>query len=146
CGTAIALKIKKSDSKVFVLMGDGELFEGAVWEAIMFAGHHKLNNLILIIDNNKISMLDYCRNIVDLSPLEEKFKIFGWETGVIDGHNMESVYNSLKNLKEKKSDKPEVLIADTIKGKGVPQLENDVLCHIKSLKEEEITKAIGELK
>ena len=127
-------------------MGDGELFEGAVWEAIMFAGHHKLNNLILIIDNNKISMLDYCRNIVDLSPLEEKFKIFGWETGVIDGHNMESVYNSLKNLKEKKSDKPEVLIADTIKGKGVPQLENDVLCHIKSLKEEEITKAIGELK
>ena len=127
-------------------MGDGELFEGAVWEAIMFAGHHKLNNLILIIDNNKISMLDYCRNIVDLSPLEEKFKIFGWETGVIDGHNMESVYNSLKNLKEKKSDKPEVLIADTIKGKGVPQLENDVLCHIKSLKEEEITKATGELK
>ncbi len=127
-------------------MGDGELFEGAVWEAIMFAGHHKLNNLILIIDNNKISMLDYCRNIVDLSPLEEKFKTFGWETGVIDGHNMESVYNSLKNLKEKKSDKPEVLIADTIKGKGVPQLENDVLCHIKSLKEEEITKATGELK
>ena len=70
CGVATALKRKNSDSKVFVLMGDGELFEGAVWEAIMFAPHHKLNNLILIIDNNKISMLDYCKNIVDLTPLE----------------------------------------------------------------------------
>lgn len=146
CGVAFALKRKNSNSKVFVLMGDGELFEGAVWEAIMFASHHQLNNLILVIDNNKISMLDYCKEIIDLAPLEEKFKVFGWKTAVTDGHNIEEVYNSLKNLKEKKSDKPQALIANTIKGKGVLQLENDVLCHIKSLKKEEITKVIGELK
>ncbi len=146
CGVATALKRKNSDSKVFVLMGDGELFEGAVWEAIMFAPHHKLNNLILIIDNNKISMLDYCKNIVDLTPLEEKFRIFGWETAIVDGHNMEELYDLLKNLKERKSERPKALIADTVKGKGVPQLENDVLCHIKSLKEDEVVKAIEGLK
>ncbi len=145
CGMAIGLKEKKSDSKVFVLMGDGELYEGSVWEAIMFAPYNKLNNLILIIDNNKISMLDYCKNIIDLSPLEEKFKNFGWQTMKIDGHNIEEVFNSLKIIKESKIDRPWVLIADTVKGKGVPQLENDSLCHIKSLKEEEIDKFIKEL-
>ncbi len=145
CGVAIALKRKNLNSKVFVLMGDGELFEGAVWEAIMFAAHHKLNNLILIIDNNKISMLDYCKNIIDLSPLEEKFQTFGWKTKKGDGHNVEEIYDLLTSLKEDEDNLPKVLIAKTIKGKGVSQLENDPLCHIKSLKEEEIIKAIENL-
>ncbi|MEK7574340.1 MAG: thiamine pyrophosphate-dependent enzyme, partial [Patescibacteria group bacterium] len=140
-----ALKKKKSDSKVFVLMGDGELYEGAVWEAIMFAGQYKLDNLILIIDNNKISMLDYCKNIIDLEPLEEKFLAFKWKVLRIDGHNLTGVYSSLKTLKENKNDCPKVLIAETIKGKGVPRLENDVLCHIKSLKKEEIDEIIKKL-
>lgn len=146
CGIALALKKKNSDSKVFVLLGDGELYEGAVWEAIMFAGHHRLNNLLLIIDNNKISMLDYCKNIIDLEPLEEKFSVFKWKVVRIDGHNIAEVYKSLKNLKEDKDECPKVLIADTIKGKGVPQLENDVLCHIKSLTGDEINRAIEELR
>lgn len=145
CGIALALKKKNSNSKVFVLMGDGELFEGAVWEAIMFASEHRLNNLILIIDNNKISMLDYCKNIIDLAPLQEKFQTFKWKAKVVDGHNLGDLYNSLKALKEEKGDFPKVLIANTIKGKGVSQLENDVLCHIKSLKEEEIINALKEL-
>lgn len=146
CGVALALKSKKSDSKVFVLMGDGELYEGAVWEAIMFAGQRQLSNLILIIDNNKISMLDYCKNIIDLEPLEKKFSVFKWETARIDGHNIARVHEVLKNFKENESNFPKVLIADTIKGKGVPQLENNVLCHIKSLKEAEIAEAINNLK
>lgn len=146
CGVALALKRKKSDSKVFVLMGDGELYEGAVWEAAMFAGQHKLDNLILIVDSNKISMLDYCKNIIDLEPLEEKFSVFKWKTARVDGHNVGEVYNSLKNLKEEKNDSPKLLIADTIKGKGVPRLENDVLCHIKALKKEEINEIIKDLK
>lgn len=145
CGAAFALKRKNSDSKLFVLTGDGELFEGAVWEAVMFASHHKLNNLILIVDSNKISMLDYCKNIIDLFPLEEKFKVFGWKTATVDGHSMEEVYNALKALKEEKSDCPGVLIANTVKGKGVPRLENDVLCHIKSLKGDEIDEIIKEM-
>ena len=145
CGMALGLKKKNSESKVFVLSGDGELFERAVWEAIMFAGHHRLDNLILIIDNNKISMLDFCKNIIDLTPLEEKFKVFKWKVKVVDGHNVEEVYKSLKELKTEKSNYPKVLIADTVKGKGVSQLENDVLCHIKSLKEDEINNAIKKL-
>lgn len=145
CGVAIALKRKNSDSKVFVLMGDGELCEGAVWEAAMFAGHHKLDNLILIIDNNKISMLDYSKNIIDLSPVEEKFRIFGWKTSVVDGHDIKNVLHCLKTAKEEKTDRPRAIVAETIKGKGVRQLENDPLCHIKSLKEEEALKAIEEL-
>jgi len=146
CGMALALKRKKSNSKVFVLSGDGELFEGAVWEAIMFASQHRLDNLILIIDNNKISMLDYCKNIIDLRPLGEKFRVFNWEVSEVNGHDIKEVYNSLKSLKTKKSNRPKVLIANTVKGKGVLELEKDVLCHIRSLKEEEITKAIKDLR
>jgi len=139
CGVALALKKKKSASKVFVLSGDGELNEGAVWEAVMFASEHRLNNLILIIDNNKISMLDFCKNIIDLSPLSKKFQSFKWQVKTINGHNVKEVYDSLKTLKNKKGNYPRVLIANTIKGKGVRQLENNPLCHVKSLKEQEIT-------
>jgi len=145
CGIALALKKKNSDSKVFVLMGDGELYEGSVWEAIMLAGEHKLDNLILIIDNNKISMLDYCKNIIDMEPLAEKLSAFRWKAKAIDGHNMTEVYESLKDFREEKNGMPKVLIANTIKGKGVAQLENDVLCHIKSLKKEEVGEAIKKL-
>ena len=101
-GISLALKRKKSNSTVFILLGDGELYEGSVWESIMFASEHKLDNLILIVDYNKICMLDYCKNILDLSPLEEKFSVFNWNVTTIDGHNIETVYNSLKNLKENK--------------------------------------------
>lgn len=138
CGVALALKKRNSNSKVFVLSGDGELNEGSVWEAIMFAGEHRLNNLILIIDNNKISMLNFCKNIIDLNPLFKKFQTFKWQVKIVDGHNVREVYNSLKNIKEKKGNYPTVLIANTKKGKGVKQLENDPLCHVKSLKSEEI--------
>ncbi len=144
-GSAVALRNKNSDSKVFVLMGDGELYEGAVWEAVMFAAEHKLDNLILILDNNKIAMLDYCKNIIDLLPLEEKFKAFKWDVETIDGHDTKAVLESLRKLKEAENGRPKVLIANTIKGKGVPQLENDALCHIKSLNEEEVIAAINQL-
>lgn len=145
CGAAIALKRKRSDAKVFVLSGDGELFIGGVWEAIMFAPQHKLGNLILIIDNNKLCMLDYCKNIIDLSPLEEKFKNFNWQVKSVNGHDIEALFNAIKELKEDKSHLPKVLIADTVKGKGVKQWENDVLCHIKSLSKEEISCVIKEM-
>jgi transketolase len=138
CGIAMALKRNKSHKKVFVLSGDGELNSGAVWEAVMFAGFHKLDNLILIIDNNKLSMLDYQKNILGLEPLDNKFKAFGWKTENVEGHNIEKLYHALKYFKNDLDDKPKVLIADTIKGNGVPSLQNDSLCHIRSLKPEEI--------
>jgi transketolase len=145
CGVALGLKNRNSKSKVFVLLGDGELNEGSVWEAIMFAGHHKLSNLILIIDNNKISMLDFCKNIIDLAPLQDKFQAFRWKVKIVDGHNIKKLYKLLKELKEDKSNYPKVLIANTIKGKGVPQLEKDALCHVKTLNKDEIINAIKKL-
>jgi len=145
CGIALALQRKKSNARVFVLAGDGELNEGSVWEAVMFAGHHKLNNLILIVDNNKTSMLDRSKNIIDLEPLEEKFSDFKWKTTRIDGHNVAGVCETLQNLKGDTSGYPKVLIADTVKGKGISQLESDVMSHSRVLKGEEIIDAEQQL-
>jgi transketolase len=146
CGMALSLKKKHRGEKVFVLSGDGELYEGSVWEAIMFAGHHNLNNLVLVIDNNKICMLDYCTKILNLEPLNIKFGAFGWQTIVIDGHDIEQLYETFSSLKNDKSSRPKVVIANTVKGKGVPRLETDSLCHIKALSTDEIEKLLMEMK
>lgn len=145
CGIALALKRKGVDANVFVLSGDGELYEGSVWEAIMFAAHHRLDNLLLIIDNNKMSMLGYCADIIDLRPIEKKFKAFNWKTKVVDGHDVRELYYALKDLRGERSCQPKVLIANTIKGKGVPRLETDPLCHIKSLEASEIDTILGRI-
>ncbi|MBS3909172.1 MAG: transketolase [Actinobacteria bacterium] len=146
CGVTLALKSKNGNEKVFVLLGDGELYEGSVWEAVMFAGEHKLDNLIAIIDSNKACMLDLCANIIDLEPLDEKFEVYGWKVKRVDGHDIGCLYDALIELKEDKSNKPKLLIADTIKGKCVPSLEKDPLSHIRSLREEEIDLIIAGLK
>ena len=145
CGMALALKRKKAQQSVFVLLGDGELYEGAVWEAIMFAGEHKLDNLVVILDNNQKCMLDYCKKILDMEPHEEKFKAFKWDVRTVDGHDVNQLYQSLKILKTERNLKPKLLIANTIKGKGIPSLEADPLCHIKNLKPAEIDKILMEL-
>lgn len=144
CGMALALKRKKNSNKIFVLIGDGEINEGAVWEAVMFAAFHKLNNLILIVDDNKISMLGYQKDILGLQPLEEKFRAFGWKAKTVDGHNLRHLYSALKALKNDPVNKPKVLVADTCKGKGVAGLEGHPLCHVKSLSAQEIDCLLGE--
>lgn len=144
CGVSLALKSRKRAEKVFVLSGDGELYEGSVWEALMFAAHHNLNNLVLIIDNNKICMLDYCARILNLEPLAVKFKTFNWKTYEVDGHNLKEMYACLSSVKADDSDGPKVVIANTIKGKGVPRLETDALCHIRALQVEEIDRLLIE--
>ena len=146
CGISLALKRKHRDEKVFVLLGDGELFEGAVWEGIMFAGEHQLGNLIVIIDNNKVCMLDYCTNVIDLHPLDEKFRAFKWKTNTVDGHDMNQLYHALVAVRDDRDPKPKLLIADTIKGKGVPSLERDPLSHTRTLKPDDIDLIIAGLK
>jgi len=146
CGISLALKRKGRNERVFVILGDGELFEGSIWEAVMFAGEHRLDNLIVIIDHNKVCMLDYCRNVIDLGSLDDKFRVFKWKAETVDGHDVYFLYNVLAALKEDKEDKPRVLIAHTIKGKGVPRLETDALSHVKNLKAEEIDAILAELK
>lgn len=145
CGMALALKRKGRTESVFVLAGDGELYEGAMWEAIMFAGEHRLDNLIVVVDNNKICMLDYCRNILNLEPLEQKFSAFRWQAGTVDGHNMEKLHAALLALRNDRGGRPKVLIANTVKGKGVPSLEADSLSHIKNIPPDQIDAVIGDL-
>jgi transketolase len=142
-GMALGLKVRKSDSKVVVMVGDGEIYEGAVWEALMFAGHHNLNNLTMILDHNKISMLNYCEEIISHGEIESRFAAFGWDTYRVDGHNIEAVSEVFDKMFSSNSAKPKILIADTVKGKGVTELENDHLCHIKSLKTDRVEELLG---
>jgi Transketolase, N-terminal subunit len=146
CGMAVGLKRKKQSESVFVLIGDGELYEGSMWEAIMFAAEHKLDNLTAIVDNNKICMLDYCQNILDIAPLEQKFSSFKWMVETVDGHDIGQLHSALTKLKEDKVGKPKVLIANTIKGKGVPSLESDSLSHIRNIAPDQIDAAIEGLR
>lgn len=143
CGIALALKRKGINKKVFVLSGDGELNEGAVWEAVMFASFHNLNNLILIVDDNKLSMLGYQKDILCLNPLRQKFQAFKWGVECTNGHNVKQLYTVLHKLKNSTSNQPKVVLANTVKGKGIPELETDVLSHVRVLNEEEINRRLA---
>lgn len=144
CGIAKGLKGKdQTKQAVFVLCGDGELHEGACWEAIMFAHHHQLDNVNLIIDDNSISMLDFTDKIVSHIDLPQKFKSFGWSVSEVDGHDVEDVRTALNKMKDKRENLPKVLIAKTLKGRGVPGLENKPLCHIINPKTETLKEILG---
>ncbi len=135
-GMALGLKRKGSDRSVFVVCGDGELHEGANWEAIMFATQHKLDNLHLIVDNNGISMLGYTEEIVSHNSLSSRLSAFGWDCLEVDGHDIETVQAALLQMKASNTGKPKALIARTLKGHGVPGLENAPLAHIMNPKPE----------
>jgi len=142
CGMALALKRSGSVATIFVMLGDGELNEGSVWEGVMFAAQHRLDNVIAIVDNNKLCMLDRCEKVINLEPLDRRFNSFGWDCSRIDGHDLEQICDALQTQKRVRSGCPKVVIADTIKGKGVPILEADSLCHVKSLSPDELTVAL----
>ncbi len=140
CGIALALKYKKIDSNVVVIVGDGELNEGSIWEGVIFARAKNLNNLTIIVDANKISMQDFSKNILDLEPLEDKFKAFHFDVLTCNGHDIEELLIVLENIH--KRDKPKIIIANTIKGYRVPSLENKSLSHVMSLEDDEIDKLL----
>ena len=143
CGMAIGLKLNKSNSRVYVLTGDGELQEGSVWEAFMQGSHRKLNNLTVIIDRNRLQIDGCTEDVMSLDPLDEKVKAFGWNVIEIDGHNYQQIYDAIEKSKE--SDKPTVIIANTIKGKGVSFAENQAGWHGKAPNDEQLEKALAEL-
>jgi len=129
-GIALALKRKGSDRNVFVVVGDGELHEGANWEAIMFASQHKLDNLHVIVDDNSICMLGYTKDVVSHGELAQRFESFGWAADSADGHDVEAVVSALSAMTKMRDGHPKVLIAKTVKGYRVPGLENAPLCHV----------------
>lgn len=142
-GRALAEKIDNTNNKIYVMISDGELNEGTTWESLLFASFHKLDNLFIIIDYNKIQSLNFTKDILKIEPLKKKLDSFGCSVKNIDGHNFNQIYISL--LKRKKN-KPTVLIANTIKGKGVKYMENKILWHYKFPDEKQLQKAIKELK
>lgn len=141
-GKALALKLKQLKSKVFVILGDGELAEGSNFEAILFASHHELDNLILIIDHNNLQSLTTVDETLNLRPYREKFLSFNWNFIEIDGNNLIEIENTLINLVNKKIKKPTVVLANTIKGKGVSFMENKVEWHYKSPNIDEYESAL----
>ncbi len=145
-GFAIAALHDEVRNRVVVLMSDGELNEGSNWEAIMYAGHHKLKNLIVIIDNNGYQGYSSTQNVINLSPLSQKLQDFRWNTYEIDGHNFTDLVNVFKLINTKKNDLPHFIIAKTVKGKGVPFFEGTFESHYKSIDEKTKKRLISELK
>ena len=142
-GKALGEKINKSKSKIYVLISDGELNEGTTWESLLFASFHKLDNLFIIIDYNKIQSLDFVKNVLKIEPLKQKLTSFNCNVSQIDGHNINQI---IKSLKSKKNNKPNIIIANTIKGKGVKFMENTVLWHYKSPNKKQLSDALKDLK
>ena len=129
CGISYASKINTDNSRTYVLLSDGELGEGSNWEAFLFAGHHKLNNLTAIIDRNKLQSMKSTEETLALEPLAKKLSAFNWRVIEIDGHSHTELRSTLQDWH---ADKPTVLIANTTKGKGVSFMENSVSWHYKT--------------
>jgi transketolase len=144
CGVALAAKRRGDSWKVFSILSDGELDEGSNWEAILFAPHHQLDNLTLIIDYNKIQSFGSVKDVLNLDPLVDKFEAFGWHVVDIDGHNHEQIHDALSR-KHYPAGKPLVVIANTIKGKGVSFMEGELAWHYKSPNKEQFDMAWSEI-
>jgi transketolase len=143
-GMAFAGRQQQKDYLVYVLMGDGECNEGSVWEAAMSASHFKLNNLIAIIDYNQMQSDGQSKSIMDMGDMAMKWRSFGWKTKEIDGHNIPEIYEAFSSLRSSSCDRPRVIIAHTIKGKGVSFMENNNDWHHNRLPEEQYKLAILE--
>ncbi len=143
-GMSMGAKIKNLNFNVYVLIGDGELQEGQVWEAIIYAGNKNIDNLIAIIDNNQLQLTGVTKEIIDLSPLDKKFEMFGWHTLVVDGHSVKELVEAFDKAKSVKG-KPKVIIANTQKGKGFSKAVMNVLWHSKAPTKEELEQALNEL-
>lgn len=128
CGFAYASKLANKKTKSFIILSDGEHYEGSLWESAMFASHHKLDNLIFIVDRNKQIILGKSEDCLKLEPLDKKWESFGWNVERVNGHNYDELLNSLnKSLIE--NGKPTVIIAETIKGKGISYMEDITRWH-----------------
>lgn len=143
-GFALAKKIKKEKGKAFVLMSDGEMDCGSTWESALIAAHHKLDNLLVIVDANELQAMGKVKEILNIEPLKNKWEAFGWEVREIDGHNFEEIEKAIVNP-PLQAGKPVVVIARTVKGKGVSFMEGDNLYHYKAPSEEEYQRALKEL-
>ena len=144
-GMALNAKLDKKPYYTYAIVGDGECDEGSIWEMALFANQFKLNQFVVIVDHNKMQSLDFCENTLSLAPFAEKWKAFGWNVLDIDGHNHDELRAALNSAKQS-TDKPTVIIANTVKGKGISFMEFDILWHYRFPHEgEEYDGALKEL-
>ena len=143
-GMALAGKIDNKDYRVYSILGDGELEEGQVWEAAMFAAHYKLDNLTAFVDFNGLQIDGDITKVMNPTPIDKKFEAFGWNVIIIDAHNYDEIKDAIKKAKETKG-KPTVIIANSIKGKGVSFMENQAQWHGAAPNEEQYKEAVAEL-
>jgi len=143
-GMALAGKLDNKDYRVYALIGDGECQEGIVWEAAMFAAHYKLDNLTVFLDHNGLQIDGRNEDVMNIEPIDEKFKAFGWNVINIDGHNFEEIISAIEEAKNT-SGKPTMIIANTVKGKGVSFMEDQAGWHGKAPSKEEAEQALKEL-
>jgi len=145
CGMALSGKIYNKDYRVYSVLGDGEIAEGQVWEAAMFAAHYKLDNLTAFVDFNGLQIDGKITDVMNSTPIDSKFEAFGWNVIVIDGHDFEQIEKAVEEAKATKG-KPTMVVCKTTKGKGVSFMENQAGWHGKAPNAEEYEKAVAELK
>lgn len=145
CGMAAGLKLAGGDQGVFCLLGDGECEEGQVWEAAMWAAHSKLDNLVAIVDRNHLQIDGDTADVCDPGDVVAKFAAFGWDARRVDGHDIDALVRELSAVKAERAGVPHVLVADTVKGKGVSFMENQAGWHGKAPNAEQAAAAIAEL-
>lgn len=143
-GMALAARIRKLDYRVYVLLGDGELQEGQVWEAAMSAAKFGIDNLVAICDLNGVQLDGHVKDIMPIEPIKEKWTAFGWETIEIDGHDVAQILSAFERAREIKG-RPTVILARTVKGKGVSFMENDHRWHGQPMNREQYERAVAEL-
>ena len=144
CGMALSGKLSSDSYKVYAILGDGEIQEGQVWEAAMFAAHYQLDNLVAVVDNNGLQIDGKVSEVMSPYPIDQKFEAFGWHVITIDGHNfdeMEKAFNEAENV----ANQPTVIIQKSVKGKGVSFMENQVSWHGAAPNEEQYNIAMAEL-
>ncbi|HTK73949.1 MAG TPA: transketolase [Gemmataceae bacterium] len=144
CGMALAGKFDGRPYRVFTLLSDGECDEGSTWEAVLFAAHHRLDNLVAIVDYNKIQSLGHVKEVLDLDPLGGKWQSFGWAVREIDGHDVDQVRDALTAVPFE-AGRPSCVVAHTVKGKGVSFMEDRLLWHYRTPAGDEFTAALAEL-
>jgi transketolase len=140
-GAALAARLQGSRRRVFVLISDAECNEGSIWEAVMFAAHHHLSNLIAIVDLNGQQALGHTEQVLSLSPMSDRWKVFGWDTHDVDGHDVDSMSEVMASL-DTTSGQPHAIIAHTTFGKGVPYMESQIKWHYWPMSDEEYQQAI----
>lgn len=143
-GAALAARLQRSPRRVFVLVSDAECNEGSLWEAVMFAAHHQLSNLIAMVDLNGQQALGYSDQVLNLSPLAERWRAFGWDVHEVDGHNVAEITETISDL-DTASGPPHVLIAHTVFGKGVSYMQGQIKWHYWPMSDEEYQQALAEI-